>query len=199
MSSMRIRLWIAVVAFLSFTACNYTPEGECYPRGEADGNAGVGTGVIVPSGVGGLGDGPDPRHSPPCNSTAQNGGHGGSSGVAAADGSAAAGGSQEALLQQELDDQSAGGLTCVGPTDCVNKCVAEQKYCWAAYAVHPHKPDQTGELYQCIDRFPPAKAGGSYTCLYKFTNGDVCIFAYGSKLGPFTLPAPPPLCVYKTQ
>jgi hypothetical protein len=195
---MKKRVLIAVVAGLTSMGCNYT-EGECWPPGQADSSAGVGTGVVVPSGVGGSGDAPGRGSSPPCNSTTPSPGNGGANAtVTASDGSTSAGGNQVALLQEELDDQTAGGLTCVGPTDCVNKCVAEQKYCWAAYAVHPYKPDQTGELFQCIDRFPPAKAGGSYTCMYKYTDGDVCVFAYGSKLGPFTLPAPPPLCVYKT-
>jgi hypothetical protein len=114
------------------------------------------------------------------------------------DSSTAAGGDQTALLQHELDDPSAGGLTCSNPIDCVNKCVAAQKYCWAAHAGHPYKPEEIGDLFQCIDGFPPATVGGSYTCLYRFTSGDVCIFAYAAKLGPITFPAPPPLCVYKT-
>jgi hypothetical protein len=105
---------------------------------------------------------------------------------------------QQALLQQELDDpQGAGGLICSSPPDCVDKCVAEAKYCIAAHAAHPYKAGQVGDLYQCIDAFPSAKNGGSYTCLYRYPNGDACIFAYAAKLGPITIPAPPPLCVYK--
>ena len=105
---------------------------------------------------------------------------------------------QEALLQKYLDDgHEAGGILCGGPAECVKKCVAEAKYCWAEHAGHPYKPEQIGDLYDCIDAFPKAKYGGSYTCLYRYPNGDACIFAYGAKLGPITLPAPPPLCSYK--
>jgi hypothetical protein len=105
---------------------------------------------------------------------------------------------QQALLQQHLDDaQGQGGIACNSPTDCVNKCVAEAKYCWAEHAAHPHKAGQMGDLYDCIDSFPKAKHGGSYTCLYRYPNGDACIFAYPTKLGPLTFPAAPPLCVYK--
>ena len=39
---------------LSVAACNYT-VGECYPRGQGDGSAGVGGGdvILIPSGAGG--------------------------------------------------------------------------------------------------------------------------------------------------
>jgi hypothetical protein len=96
-------------------------------------------------------------------------GDGGARGSAGAGGNGGAGGAvdQQALLEEELSDDQTGGVTCTSPTDCVNKCVAEAKYCWAEHAVHPYKPDQTGDLYQCIDTFPKAKYGGSYTCLYK--------------------------------
>lgn len=60
-------------------------------------------------------------------------------------------------------------------------------------------PGQLGDLYDGIDSFPKAKYGGSCTCLYKYPNGDVCIFAYAAKLGPIKIPAPPPLCVYKAK
>lgn len=135
--------------------------------------------------------------TPACGVLGSSGGAGGAGG---AGGSAANGaGGDQAILQQELDNDQEGGLTCASPDDCVNKCVAEAKYCWAAHAVHPYKPPMVGDLYQCIDRTPPAKFGGSYTCLYQYPNGDACIFAYGSKLGPITMPAPPPLCVYKSK
>jgi hypothetical protein len=55
-----------------------------------------------------------------------------------------------------------------------------------------------GDLFQCIDSFPPASLGGSYTCLYRYPNGDACIFSYATKIGPIHLPAPPPLCEYKS-
>jgi hypothetical protein len=190
--------------------CNTVDPSECWPN-TSGGFGGSGT-IPIGAGVGATsGDFLGPPRGPldhdetpnPCvvkQSSGHDspGGQGGNAGVTGPDSSAAAGGFQEALLQQELDDQSAGGLICSTPTDCVNKCVAEKKYCWAEHAGHPYKPDQIGDLFQCIDTVPKASAGGSYTCLYRFTNGDVCIFAYGSKLGPFTLPAPPPLCVYKT-
>ena len=185
---------------LLVTGCSTVSPDECWPN-MTGGFGGSGT-IPIGAGVGAAtGDYADPPRGPldyggapdnPCVTSNDK------SDPRPSDGSVDAS-RQAALLQHELDDQSAGGLTCASPTNCVDKCVAEQKYCWAAYAVHPYKPDQTGELFQCIDSLPPAKAGGSYTCLYRFANGDVCIFAYGSKLGPFTLPAPPPLCVYKTQ
>ena len=189
-------LYAAVAPFLIGSvalSCNTVDADECW----VNTSGGFGGGGTIPIGAGvgatssGDFDSPNGETPNPCvaSATPSNPDEGGS---------VAAGEYQKTLLQQELDDQSAGGITCTSPSDCVNKCVAEQKYCWAAYAVHPYKPEQTGELFQCIDRLPPAKAGGSYTCLYRFTSGDVCIFAYGSKLGPFTLPAPPPLCVYKT-
>lgn len=122
------------------------------------------------------------------------GGTGGTGGTGGADISA------EALMQEDLDDaEPAGGVVCKSPSECVDKCVAEGKYCWAAHAAHPYKAGQTGDLYQCIDRFPKAKNGGSYTCLYQYPSGDACIFAYGAKFGPIHLPAPSPICVYKSN
>jgi hypothetical protein len=176
--------------------CNEVVPGTCRPNttggaGGADSMA-VGAGVGVAAAAGTYGA--DPQKEP----------------LAAGDGdsacsdpceecSTAAGGDQRALLQQYLEnDQGAGGLTCSTPDDCVDKCVAEAKLCVAPHAVHPYKPPMMGDLYQCIDSFPSAKNGGSYTCLYRYSNGDACIFSYGSKLGPLTLPAPRPLCVYKS-
>lgn len=49
---MKNRLWIAVAALLSVTACNQT-VGECWPVGQGDGDTTVGGGPIVPGGVGG--------------------------------------------------------------------------------------------------------------------------------------------------
>jgi hypothetical protein len=89
-----------------------------------------------------------------------------------------------------------GGIVCSTPIDCSSKCFAAQKYC-VEHFVHPYKPPMVGDLYQCIDSFPPASFGGSYTCLYVYPNGDACILARASKLGPIHLPAPPPLCEYK--
>lgn len=99
---------------------------------------------------------------------------------------------QTLILKEDLESgQEAGGVLCISPNDCVKKCVAEAKYCWAEHAAHPYKAGEVGNLYDCIDRFPKAKYGGSYTCLYKYPNGDACIFAYPAKLGPITFPAPP--------
>jgi hypothetical protein len=117
-------------------------------------------------------------------------------------GGGGAGGAEDAqaLMQNDLDDPDpAGGVTCNGPVDCLNKCNAEAKYCVAGKAVHPYKGGSLiGDLYQCIDSWPKAKYGGSYTCLYRYPNGDACIFAYPMKLGPIHPPAPPPLCSYKS-
>lgn len=85
------------------------------------------------------------------------------------------------------DPQPEGGVICSGPDSCVTKCVAESKYCSAPLALHPYKPPLIGELFDCIDSFPSAKYGGSYTCLYRYPNGDACIFSYGSKLGPLKI------------
>lgn len=132
--------------------------------------------------------------APGCDELALPGGSGGAGGDSLGEGG------DQTIMQEDLDQEydEQGGVKCSTPDDCVKKCVAEAKYCWAAHATHPHKPPMVGDLYQCIDRVPKAKYGGSYTCLYAFPNGDVCIFAYGSKLGPIHLPAPPPLCVYKS-
>ena len=90
-----------------------------------------------------------------------------------------------------------GGVTCTGPVHCSKLCFAAQKYC-VEYAAHPNKPGvKPGELYDCIDSIPSTGSGGSYTCLYRYENGDAYIFSYGAKFGPIHPPAPPPLCVYK--
>ncbi len=102
---------------------------------------------------------------------------------------------QDMLNEKAVD---AGGVICTNPDQCLARCNLEAKYCTAAYSAHPYKAGQVGDLYDCLDTFPKAKYGGSYTCLYKYPNGDACIFAYGSKFGPITIPAPPPLCVYKS-
>lgn len=126
-------------------------------------------------------------------------GLGGDGGGGAGGGGGVGGGDAEALLEEDLDaEQPEGGVICNSPGDCLNKCNAEAKYCGAAKALHPYKADQIGGLYECIDRFPKAKYGGSFTCLYTYPNGDACIFAHGAKFGPIHPPAPPPLCVYKS-
>jgi hypothetical protein len=88
---------------------------------------------------------------------------------------------------------------CASPADCVDKCSARAMYCMAEHAVHPSKADLVGDLIECADTSIPASRGGSYWCKYEYRNGDVCVWMRASRLGPFHLPAPPPLCVYKTN
>lgn len=58
---MRHRFWIATFVILSIlsgiVACNYT-AGDCYPRGQGDGNVDVGSGVINSTGPGNPGEQP---------------------------------------------------------------------------------------------------------------------------------------------
>jgi len=73
-------LLVTATSIAGFTACNYT-VGECYPRGQGNGDVGgVGAGggsVIIPGGVGGFGDAPPRRPldgtipAPECNSVPQ--------------------------------------------------------------------------------------------------------------------------------
>lgn len=58
MHAMKAILWLALLAILGFTACNYT-DGPCYRREDIEGNGsnGAGGGPIVP-GQGGYGDVP---------------------------------------------------------------------------------------------------------------------------------------------
>lgn len=70
--------WFATALALCVGACNFTPEGQCYLRGDSEG-AGVGGGVIA-SGAGpggGLGDSPSTGSaSIPCNATDNKGDNG---------------------------------------------------------------------------------------------------------------------------
>jgi len=96
------------------------------------------------------------------------------------------------------DAQELAGVDCTGPDQCSKLCNDASKWC-VEHAFHPYKPaTKSGDLVNCIDSTPSARLGGSYTCLYKYENKDVCIFSYGSRLGPIHLPAPRPLCVYKS-
>lgn len=106
---------------------------------------------------------------------------------------------EQAATEPTGEAADEAGVSCGDPSDCVKKCVAEKKWCWAERAEHPFKAPLVGVLEQCIDTFPRAKYGGSYTCHYRYPNGDVCVFSYGAKLGPIHPPAPPPLCIYKTK
>lgn len=146
-------------------------DGECWPVSEDGQGAGAGGGPIVP-GTGGYGNvPPEPQD---------------------ADGShpRKCGGD---------DAEELGGVTCGNPIECSKLCFAASKSC-VEYAVHPNKSGlKPGGLYDCIDSMPPASWGGSYTCLYKYENGDACIFSYAAKIGPIHPPAPPPLCAYKSK
>jgi hypothetical protein len=215
---MHLRSVLASLFFLPI-ACSSDPP-PCHPDSDLNGTIYGPTPTPLP-GPGGPGSPPDHGDAPERYSkneqgevclcspyqtgcTTDPGGDTGSMSSAPGDcGSACntgSGGDQQALLQQMLDNGHAeGGTSCSTPTDCVNQCVTESKYCWAERTAHPYKAGQFGDLYDCIDSFPKAKYGGSYTCLYKYPNGDVCIFAYAAKLGPIRIPAPPPLCVYKAK
>lgn len=49
---------------LGYTACNYTPEGECYPRDQYVEGGGEGAGPIIPTGVGTGDFGSEPPREP---------------------------------------------------------------------------------------------------------------------------------------
>lgn len=105
---------------------------------------------------------------------------------------------QSANVETDSKLDELGGVVCANPVDCSKKCFAEKKFCVEHY-FHPYKPEVGyGNLIDCIDSFPPAKLGGSYTCLYKFSNGDVCIISRSAQIGSIHPPAPPALCIYKS-
>lgn len=155
MKSMRSVLWIAGLAAVGFTACNYT-EGECYPRGEGTTGAGVGGGVIVPGGPGGFGDEPpDPQgaaESPACNATDESGTGGGAP--------------DEASLQ----------VFCMKPDHgavCSARCYEKGVPC-GPIATHPYKADAgLGQLFSCNDLLI------GYMCGYHYPNGDDCFHPIG--------------------
>lgn len=189
MNRTRGYLGIAAVLGSCFMACNYT-DGECFPREELYETAGVGGGVIVPTGVGGYGNVPfEPQDAS---------GDGSQQGLACNAAEDAPDDADDLMQSQLEDDTPLGGANCFNVDDCYTKCGNEAKYC-VHRSSHPYKPGLIGDLYDCIDTFPKAASGGSYTCLYRYSNGDACIFAYPSKFGPITIPAPPPLCVYKSK
>ena len=55
---------ISASVMLSYTACNYTPEGECYPREQFTEGGGEGAGPIVPTGAGTGDFGSEPPREP---------------------------------------------------------------------------------------------------------------------------------------
>ncbi len=63
---MKSRLYFAVIALLGVAACNYT-VGECWPVGQGEGNATVGSGPIIPGGTSGDWDTPPNSSAQPCN------------------------------------------------------------------------------------------------------------------------------------
>lgn len=114
---MRIPLWIAMIVTVNLIACNYT-EGECYPRGQGGGNAGVGGSIIVPDGAGGFGDvPPEPQGAtdtpPDCNIVPESAcdATGGAGGGTAADGETYAYCSDACMAKC-----SAGGVNGFSPT-----------------------------------------------------------------------------------
>lgn len=160
----------SVLVCIWFFGCQEV-GGECWPVSEDGQGEGVGGGPILP-GAGGFGDvPPEPQDA-----------------------------TDSPPLGCNSDDATElRGVICNGPVDCSKVCFAASKFC-VEYAVHPHKSGlQPGSLFDCIDSVPPASWGGSYTCLYRYENGDVCVFSYAAKLGPIHPPAPRPLCVYKSQ
>jgi hypothetical protein len=168
---MRSLLWIAAIAVPTFTACNYT-VGECWPRGQGDGSAGVGGGgVIVPGGAGGLGDAPSESGTagPACNSTPQSG-------------------DTETTPSTPEDDapvETSLKIFCSKPdhgATCSELCLAKGIGC-VPLAMHPYKPEGgIGKLFSCNDLFI------GFMCGYHYANGDDCYYPFGT---PF-----PKVCSY---
>lgn len=63
---MKNRQYLAVITLLSVAACNYT-VGECWPVGQGEGNATVGSGPIISGGTSGDWDTPPSPSAQPCN------------------------------------------------------------------------------------------------------------------------------------
>lgn len=149
---MKIYLWIAAVAILSLPACN-TTVGECWPRGQGDGSAGVGGGgVLIPSGVGGAsGD------TPP-----------GSGGAKI----------PEADCNSKPEEPAAPQMPANAYINCKERGLdafacsmvcGEVGAACGPISAHPKKSGQgTGQLVRCKNGWP------SYTCTYAFANGDEC-------------------------
>ena len=150
---MKSRPWIAVIAILSVTACNYT-VGECWPVGQGNGSAGVGGGgVLLPGGTGDYfgdeptGSGGDKIPEADCNSKPQ--------------GSAA-----PQMPATDYINCKARGLDAGA---CALACGEVGAAC-GAVAAHPYKSGQgTGQLTYCKNGWP------SFTCTYTFASGDACV------------------------
>ena len=152
---MKNRLWNAVVALLSVTACNQT-VGECWPVGQGDGDATVGGGPIVPGGAGGsLGDAPSGSGGTrfpeaECNSKPQ----------------------EPAAPQMPANayiNCKARGLDAWA---CAMACGEAGAAC-GSIATHPYKSGQgTGQLTFCKNGWP------SFLCTYTFASGESCSANY---------------------
>jgi hypothetical protein len=169
---MKSRLLIVAIAIAvsCFAACNYT-DGACWPVGQTNGNAGVGTGTVVQSGAGGsLGDGPSQGTSgPACNSTPSN------SDTDTTPSSPDAGG-----------DPASTWIYCKDPDPvaCLMQCAEIGIYC-SGFRPHPNSPSVgLGRLTGCKDGTPTS------VCSYVYPNTDVCNFfsAFGYPISS--------LCVY---
>ena len=148
------RLVVALLALTgihSLIACNYT-DGPCYRREDVEGGGanGAGGGPIVP-GTGGFEDTPPPR---PQSTTDPRP-------VACEE-------------TEQPDPQADPQRRCAVPASdaCVEQCADIGAYC-VHRAVHPKKSDGgIGDLYWCKGGWP------TYTCSYKYSNGDNCTIIY---------------------
>ena len=166
---MKSRLLIVAIAIAvsCFAACNYT-DGECWPVGQTNGNAGVGTGPIVQSGAGGSnGDAPSQGTSgAACNSTPSD--------------------SDTETTPSSPDEGSVPAdnwIDCKGldPIGCMMKCAELGVNC-AGMRPHPNSPSVgPGRLISCKDGAP------TRVCSYLYPNEDVCHFyrIFGSPVPPF--------------
>lgn len=150
---MKIRLLIVTIsiAVSCFAACNYT-DGECWPVGQTNGNAGVGTGPIVQSGAGSSnGDAPSQGTSgAACNSTPSS--------------------SDTPSPPEEMGTY----IRCRGldPMTCEALCFDIGATC-AGLKTHPYgSKGGIGRLKQC------ESSPISHTCTYCYANGDVCTFLH---------------------
>jgi hypothetical protein len=156
---MKSRLWIVTIAIAvaCFAACNYT-DGACWPVGQTDGNAGVGTGPIVQSGAGGsLGDGPSQGTSgAACNSSPQ----------------------EPATPQMPATDFINCRARGLDAAACSDVCLTAGASC-VPFALHPNKSGlEPGKLTSCKNGWPTT------TCTWTFSNNDGCalVTTYGVKL-----------------
>lgn len=141
---------LAVAAMLDIAACNYT-EGECYPREDIEGTGsdGAGGGPILP-GWGGYGDAPpEPQDATEPPPLNCN-------------------------KTEQPDPQADPQHRCAVPASdaCVQHCASIGAYC-VHRADHPRSPSSgVGDLYWCKGGWP------TYTCSYKYANGDNCHWIY---------------------